>query len=135
MMYLKFMTSQLSEYNKIINTLNSSTTISHHNIVTHMLENFGKICDLRRKKLKKNAWEQAFKCNWTGIYEYRAYVKSTTEQVKNLIYYCNSWLEQYKQWEQDMIKEDEENKNFRGDKVTVIGFSKLLKRKKSNNKK
>jgi hypothetical protein len=129
-MYLKFTTSQLNEYNKIINTLTSSSTKIHYAVVIRMIENFSKNCDNRKKLLKKNMWLKLLKFNYIGVREYKTYIVATTEQVDNLITYCNTWLEQYNKWEDELIKESEENKNFRGDKVTVVGFSKLLKRKR-----
>lgn len=75
-------------------------------------------------------WLKLLKFNYIGVREYKTYIVATTEQVDNLISYCNTWLEQYNKWEDELIKESEENKKFRGDKVTVVGFSKLLKRKR-----
>lgn len=130
MMYLKFTTAQLNEYKKIIDTLNSSTTTTHHAVVMCMLENFAKMCDYRKKMLRKNAWIKLFGFNNLGMREYKLYTISTSKQIDNLINYCKHWREQYTLWEDEMLKEAEENKNSRGEKVNIVGFSKLLKRKR-----
>ena len=47
-----------------------------------------------------------------------------------MIKYCDTWSNQYEMWENERIKEEEQKKDMKKPKITIMGFSKLFKRKR-----
>lgn len=130
MQYSKFVSAQLKEYHKIIYTLESSENPIHFEVVQNMLLNFGKLIKQRKRLLYKNAWYNLIKFKFNGFSEYNSYKQSATMQMQYLIKYCDSWSKQYEMWENERIKEEEQKKDMKKPKITIMGFSKLFKRKR-----
>lgn len=125
-MYLDFTTKQLNEYNKLIKVIESCSNPDHHTSTVNIIQSFGKLCDNRKNILKKRAWVNIFKFNFTPMTEYMKYKEAALEQVQSLIDYSNYWLDQYNIWETEQQKCNEENKKER---IKIIGFSNILRKK------
>ena len=129
-MYLEYTTKQLIEYNKLIKIIESCETPKHHSNTVDMMTRFGKICDRRQKTLQIYAIRNLLKFNTQPLDEYYKYKNATKEQVETLINYSNTWVKQYEAWGKKQESEMQANKDYRGDKIDVIGFAKLLKKKR-----
>ena len=128
-MYLEFATKQLNEYNKLIKIIESCETVEHHSNAIVILRSFGKMCDSRKRKLRNLAIKNALKLQFETINEYYKYKEATMEQVKTLIDYSNSWIDQYEAWEKSQ-EIQAQSQSDRGEKIDVVGFAKLLKKKR-----
>jgi hypothetical protein len=95
-----------------------------------MLKCFGKQCDRRSSKLLKRAWIGLLKFQNQPFDEYYKYKNATKEQVSSLVEYSNMWIDQYEAWEKAQAEELAAKENYRGDKIDVVGFAKLLKKKR-----
>ena len=87
------------------------------------------MCDSRKRKLLNLAIKNALKLQFKTINEYYKYKEATMEQVKTLIDYSNSWIDQYEAWEKSQ-EIQAQSQSDRGEKVDIIGFAKLLKKKR-----
>ena len=129
-MYIEFASKQLYEYNKIIANLESCKNPLQHSTIVRMMKCFGKLCDWRASKLKHRGWIGLLKLQDQPMDDYYRYKRATKEQVQQLIDYSNMWLEQYEAWEKQQDLEAQVEENYRGDKVDIVGFAKLLKKKR-----
>lgn len=127
-MYLEFTTKQLKEFDKLVSIVESCTNPDQHSVATHVLKNWGHMCDRRSKLLKKRGIISMFKFQFKPYKEYRKYVIATNEQVEYLIEYSNMWLEQFEAWvnEQQQVEAEAKAK----ERTQVVGFSKLLPKKR-----
>lgn len=131
-MYLEFTTKQLNEYNKLIKMIESCETAEHYDNTVIIMRSFGKICDNRKRILRNYAIKGLLRFNSQPIDEYYKYKEATMEQIKTLINYSNAWLEQYEAWEKRQEAERVAKGDQREDKIDVVGFAKLLKKKERN---
>lgn len=129
-MYVEFTSKQLHEYNKLVANIEGCTNPDQHSTIVRMLKCFGKQCDWRSRKLLKRAWVGLLKFQNQPFDEYYKYKNATKEQVSTLVEYSNMWLDQYDAWEKAQAEELAAKENYRGDKVDIVGFAKLLKKKR-----
>ena len=126
-MYLEFTSKQLHEYNKLVANIQGCTNPDQHDIIVNMMKCFGKLCDWRASKLKHRGWISLLKLQTEPMDEYYKYKRATKEQIQVLVDYSNMWLDQYEVWEKQQV---EEEKNEQTKKIGVVGFAKLLKKKR-----
>ena len=129
-MYIEFTTKQLHEYHKLVTNIEGCENPNQHSTIIRMLKCFGKQCDWRARQLRKRGWIGFLKFQNKPMDEYHKYKEATREQVNNLVEYSNIWLDQFEAWEKAQTEELAAKENYRGDKVDVVGFAKLLKKKR-----
>lgn len=129
-MYIEFTSKQLHEYNKIVANIEGCENPLQHSTIVRMMKCFGKLCDWRAKELKRYGWLGILKFQNQPMDEYYRYKRATKEQVQQLIDYSNTWLDQYEAWEKQQELEAQTKESYRGDKVDIVGFAKLLKKKR-----
>jgi hypothetical protein len=129
-MYIEFTSKQLHEYNKIVANIESCENPQQHSTIVRMMKCFGKLCDRRASKLKRRGWIGLLKLQNKPMNEYYKYKHATKEQVQVLVDYSNMWLDQFEEWEKQQELDAQTKENYRGDKVDIVGFAKLLKKKR-----
>lgn len=125
MLFSKYTTANLNEYNKIMASIDSSQNLDHYEVLTKMCRQFGRNCDYRLASLKRRIWKE---WSFSSIDDYYRYKKSTNIQVKALMDRLKYFYDSYQEWLKEYNEEQEEKELKKKQKKPISGFSKLFKK-------